>query len=164
MKKPASLKIDPPQYFQVEHYKFEDGRIPEIIQEIQKAIRPNVVNQFAKDFPPTHEGLGNLWQWVKSNIRYKEDGDRRQIIQHPARLNVSRQGDCKSMSLFVVSVLICWRCPFTLMFVHYPDTGSNHVYPVAHTTEGDIIIDTVWKRFNSQKEPFQIILKQTYKI
>jgi hypothetical protein len=159
----ASLKIRPPQYSEV--LVKRNGRIPHIITEIEEAIKDGVSEQvleFAKDFPPTYQGFRNLWQWVKRNIKYNEDSEAAQIVQEPARLNVTRQGDCKSFSLFIVSVLCCWRVNFTLMYVHYPSTGSNHVYPVANMPDGDVILDAVWTRFDAQKEPFEIIRKQEF--
>ena len=101
---------------------------------------------------------------MKKNIQYVEDGEAAQIIQEPARLNATRRGDCKSFSLFIASVLVCHRVRFSLMYVHYPDTFSNHVYPVAHLAEGEIIVDAVWSRFDDQKEPFNLIKEQFYKI
>ena len=163
--KAASYKIPPPQYSEVMKFNNEQGKIPEIIGEIEAALKEGVYHQlhdFSRDFPMNVQGLGNLWRWVKGHIKYKEDSGLKQIIQEPVRLNQSRRGDCKSMSLFVASVAACWNCPFTLMYVHYPDTGTNHVYCVVHTEGGDVICDTVWTRFNSQKEPFRLIRKQFY--
>lgn len=161
----ASEKIRPPQYFQI--MKKQNGRIPHIIDEIEAAIREGVsvqLTEFAKDFPPNKAGFLRLWKWVKRNIQYNEDGEDAQIIQEPARLNMTRQGDCKSFSLFIGSVLACWRVPFSLMYVSYADSGTNHVYPVAHLPDGEnVIIDAVWTRFDSQKEPFKVIRKQLYK-
>jgi predicted transglutaminase-like cysteine proteinase len=160
----ASAKIRPPQYFEI--LTKRDGRIRHIIDEIEAALREGVsvqLQDFAKDFPPTEHGLRRLWWWVKTNIKYSEDSEAAQVVQEPARLNVTRKGDCKSFSLFIASVLACHRVPFSLMYVHYSDTGSNHVYPVAHTKGGDIICDAVWTHFDSQKEPFKVIRQQLYK-
>lgn len=163
--RPASMKIHPPQYFQI--LKKKNGRITNIIDDIEAAIREGVsmqLTEFSKDFQPTVNGLNHLWYWVKKNIQYEEDGEEAQIVQEPARLNTSRKGDCKSFTLFVVSVLICLRIPFTIQYVHYSDTDSNHVYPIAHLPGGDVIVDAVWTRFNEQKEPYRLIRWQLYKL
>ncbi|MDZ7879154.1 MAG: hypothetical protein U5L45_15850 [Saprospiraceae bacterium] len=165
VRKAASDKIPTPRYTDV--LVKADGRIPNIIDDIELALREGVSQQlteFSKDFPPTRAGMQKLWTWMKRYITYNEDGEAAQIIQEPARLNQTRRGDCKSFSLFIASVILCHKKPVSLMYVHYPDTYSNHVYPIAHFREGEVIVDAVWKRFDEQKEPFELIKEQLFKI
>ena len=143
-----------------------NGKVRHIIEDITSAITEGVavqVREFAKQFSPDDQGLKELWKWVKTNIEYEEDGDT-QIIQEPARLAQSKKGDCKSMTLFVASVLQNMGLDFIIKYVHYNDTGTNHVYATAILKDGTpVIVDTVWKRFNEQKEPFKIIRQQYFK-
>jgi len=84
-----------------------------------------------------------LWQFVRRNIRYVEDGDV-QVIQSPAELWRTKVGDCKSFSVFIKS--ICSNAGFKggYRFVRY---GSNefvtHVYPWVWFRGRRIFLDAV---------------------
>ena len=60
--KAASYKIPPPQYSEFMKFNNEQGKIPEIIGEIEAALKEGVYHQlhdFSRDFPMNVQGLGN---------------------------------------------------------------------------------------------------------
>lgn len=98
-----------------------------------------------------------IYNFVKKNIRYKEDGMTYQAIKSPARLWADKEGDCKSFSIFAAAVLKACGVPYSFRFVNYdPSMGSTftHVYIISHGPGADYIIDPVWTKgpFNTQKQ------------
>jgi hypothetical protein len=138
----------------------------DIIREILEANSERLelqVLEFSKQFSPTYEGLRKLWHWVKDNIYYKEDPDGVQWIREPARLYSDDEGDCKSFTVFITAVLKNLGLNYTIRFVTYDSRSRmvTHVYPIAYLNNGQVVImDAVWTRFDSQKEPFY--LKKDY--
>lgn len=98
-----------------------------------------------------YETSRNIFNWVLTNIKYKKDG-RHQIIKLPSALLVVKEGDCKSMSLLVASLLINNGITPKFVYTSYKpnDPTPSHIYV---ETENGIIMDVVWKRFNSEKKP-----------
>ena len=96
--------------------------------------------------------MRKLWQFVKYNIRYKEDPEGFQFVKYPFRLYNDDVGDCKSFTLFIVSVLQNMGIPYTIRFTRYATGPVTHVYPVAHLPDGDVIVDAVWTHFDSEKK------------
>lgn len=103
----------------------------------------------------TRQMLRDLWSFLRYNIQYKEDGDRQQRIQSPAALWRSKKGDCKSLSLFAGTTLRNLGIPYSYRFTAYEPKAqeATHVYVIAHTPNGDIILDAVWHLFDSEKKP-----------
>jgi hypothetical protein len=132
--------------------------IQKVVLSVSKDGIHTDTKEFSKDFKPTYNSLWGLWRWVKTNIEYIEDPDGVQWIKDPARLYADRAGDCKSFTLFIVSVLQNLQIPYTIRFTSYIKGSKRvtHVYPVAHLNGKDIILDAVWYAFDSEK-------KYTYK-
>ena len=89
-----------------------------------------------------------IFNWVINNLSYKVDPAGEQWIQTPARLTVgTKQGDCKSFSILIASVLRCLNIPGHFRFVGFDGQNITHVYVV---TRSGIILDTVERpvRFN----------------
>jgi hypothetical protein len=76
-----------------------------------------------------------------------------QWIKTPARLLADRVGDCKSFTIFVISVLERLNVKYKIRFTSYDpdDPTPTHVYPIALLGNEEIIIDTVWTHFDSEK-------------
>ena len=95
-----------------------------------------------------------LWQFIRTNIRYQEDGAE-QCIQSPAHLWASRKGDCKSFSLFAVSVGKALGYKMGYRFTAYDRDLApgiyTHVYPFVVIDGKEIILDSVYHLFNQQK-------------
>jgi predicted transglutaminase-like cysteine proteinase len=133
---------------------YKDGNTVDIQNMIFKVNKDRIWEQtreFSKQFEPTRASLRELWRFVKYEIQYKEDPDGKQYVQYPSRLWYNRQGDCKSFTLFIVSVLQNLGVPYTIRFTRYEAGAVTHVYPVAHLPEGDVILDAVWTSFDSEK-------------
>lgn len=136
----------------------KDGDTNDIINTILYADK--MAGSFTKEFAQHLQGptliatCGNIWKFIKENIRYKEDGGTFQDIQSPAHLWSSKQGDCKSFSVFAASCLRNLNIPYNYRFVSFNpySTRVTHVYVIVPTKSGEIIIDAVWHSFNQQKK------------
>lgn len=93
----------------------------------------------------------NIFNWVCANIRYKKDGSN-QVVRLPSGLLRTREGDCKSMSLLVAALLVNNGIVPKFVYTSYKDNDPtpSHIYV---ETKSGIILDCVWKRFNSEKTP-----------
>lgn len=103
-----------------------------------------------------------VWNFVKYNIVYRVDKEGTQTIQLPSHLlNVSKKGDCKSKTLLCCAIISNFnfngkKPQITIRFVNYEDTPSfTHVYLIAEINNKKIIVDTVWRYFNSEKLYFR---------
>ena len=140
-----------------ETLRYEDGNtvdIQKVIFEVNSDKIWKDTEDLSQRFEKTKSGLNDLWRFVKHKIRYQEDPDGFQYIKYPAKLWADRKGDCKSFTLFIVSVLQNLGIKYTIRFTSYK-RGSEivtHVYPVAHLDGEDIILDAVWYYFNSEKK------------
>jgi len=133
------------------------GNTGDIINVILDVI-PDVKRQtkgFATGFTPTKAGMQKLWSWVRTNIRYEEDPLGVQWVREPARLWHDKVGDCKSFTVFIVSVLENIGLDYRVRFsnTEIPDSKIvNHVYPIAILPDGsEVIVDAVYPFFNAQK-------------
>jgi hypothetical protein len=141
----------------------QGGNTQDIIEEILDAVTEvrGQTKGFARKFSRDRAGMRQLWQWVRSNIRYEEDPLGVQWVREPARLWHDRVGDCKSFTLFIVSVLENLNLRYFVRFSNTDDRGSrnvNHVYPVAVLPGGEeVILDAVWRTFDSEKAYFNAI-------
>ena len=140
-----------------ERLRFQDGNTVDIQKVIFKVNDANIwkdTAELSKRFKPTKAGMNDLWRFVKYRIRYLEDPDGVQYVKHPARLWKDRVGDCKSFTLFIVSILQNLGIRYSIRFTSYVKGSKvvTHVYPVAHLDNGEtVIIDAVWYYFNSEK-------------
>lgn len=91
----------------------------------------------------------NIFNFLKSNIRYKEDGFH-QKVKLPSALLRERTGDCKSYSVFTYAILTNLGIPCKYVLTSYNnDPTPSHIYVI---TDSGIIIDAVWGKFNSEKK------------
>ena len=132
------------------------GNTRDIVDAILDVV-PDVRNQtagFARQFTPDRRGMRSLFDWVKGNIRYIEDPLGVQWIREPARLWHDREGDCKSFTVFIISVLENLGLKYIVRFSNTDRAGSkivNHVYPVAIMPDGrQIIMDAVHGYFDDE--------------
>ena len=102
-----------------------------------------------------------IWNFVKKNIRYKKDANGHERIKSPGKLWEDKVGDCKSMSIFVASLLRNLNIPYKYRFAHYSnpnrpnDQEVNHVFVVAMDERGrEIPVDTVTGKFDYE-EPYE---------
>lgn len=96
-----------------------------------------------------------VWNFLKTQIQYKEDSGLLQHIKAPNALVSSGFGDCKSYSLFAAAIMANLGYPVTFRFAGYG--GANypgHVYILAGKKGQQVIIDGVYKKFNAEKTPY----------
>lgn len=162
--KKAANKLIVPAKDKKELYKY-DGNTQDIVQALLEVEKDHwqETKAFARLFPATYKGLEALYWFVKENVSYQEDDDGKQWIQSPAHLwfgslpnGLRRTGDCKSFTVFIVSVLKNMGLAYDIKFVSYKksDKRVTHVYPVAYLHGKPIIMDAVYFDFNREKKPF----------
>jgi hypothetical protein len=134
----------------------KDGNTDDIINAVLDVVGDvrAQTRDFSRQFSRDKEGLHRLWSWVKKNIQYKEDPLGVQWVREPARLYSDRVGDCKSFTVFIVSVLENLGVDYYIRFSNTERKGSkivNHVYPVAILPNGkEVIVDAVYNFFNAE--------------
>ncbi|MEM9261574.1 MAG: hypothetical protein AAGA62_18180, partial [Bacteroidota bacterium] len=134
-----------------------EGGLDEIIDVIRLADRKAA--PFTRDFAPLLRGstpkrtLYNIWKFVRKNIRYVADPNGHEKIKSPGATWASRYADCKSMSLFVGSILrnLDFRYTYRVVFYDRNNPERGHIYPVVLLDDGqEVIVDTVHYAFNEE--------------
>lgn len=140
----------------------EDGDTSDIIKAVLAGIKKDrgSLDAFVRQLRRTHvERLSfdpkrfcaELWAWVKARINYLEDPGGRQRVKSPAALYDTRHGDCKSMTVFVATVLHAAGIDHFIRFAAYQPGPVTHVYAVARIDGKEVPVDTVWKAFGAEK-------------
>lgn len=148
-------------------YKNKLNTVNGFNNDIIRAIENNyqtAVNQskdFAKGFKGSNrlETAKNIWNFLRHSIHYKKDSAKSQLIKLPSRFVHSKNGDCKSYSLFAASILGALKIPVSFRYASYSsDKTPTHVYVTTVDENGkEIIIDGVYKHFNKQKPAIHYI-------
>lgn len=149
--------------------KKRDFNTDDIIAQVQEVIYTDAddTQRLAARYPRTVEGLRQLYRDVYNRIRYVEDPNFYQWVQTPSFLwHHSRRGDCKSLTVFISSVLQNMGIPHLIRYTSYdfspwrPERKKKfkHVYPVALLNGREIPMDIVYQkqengRFGTEK-PF----------
>lgn len=99
----------------------------------------------------------NIWNWVRQNIKYKNDEQGKEQLRRPQRTLYDAQGDCDDMSIVISSILINLGYKHELIIAAYkkPDQWQ-HIYPVAYSHDKKrYIIDCVPEipHFNYEAKP-----------
>jgi hypothetical protein len=96
------------------------------------------------------ESCKKIFDYLKNQITYKADGADQQV-RVPSGLIRTRQGDCKSYSVFTSAVLTNLGIPHKLVYASYDpnDSTPTHIYVV---TNNGCIIDAVYGKFNAEKK------------
>jgi hypothetical protein len=133
---------------------YNDGDNKDLRKQIMD-VTPEAVAQMrgsAKYFKgkTDKETCQNIWNFLKTKIRYEADGEY-QIVRLPSALLATRVGDCKSFSVFTSAVLTNLGIPNHYMMTSYSkDPTPSHIYVM---TDSGIICDAVWNQFNAEKTP-----------
>lgn len=154
---------------QKRNYKLKD--IARQCRETFKA-KNGEVKEFARAFPPTLNGLQMLFEFCDHFFSYKADtafnakGEEIpvQALQSPAALWKYKNGDCKSYTVFIQSVINHMGLPGCMLLVDYGNPTEKHIYPNAEINGRRIPLDVVYKkqqggRFGTEKQPFKMIEK-----
>jgi hypothetical protein len=127
--------------------------------DLQKAIEAAIPTAVAQMKQRSNEFKGKteaetckkIFDYLKNQINYKADGSEQQV-RVPSGLIRTRQGDCKSYSVFTSAVLTNLGIPHKLVYASYDpnDSTPTHIYVV---TNKGCIIDAVYGKFNAEKKP-----------
>jgi hypothetical protein len=128
---------------------------------LEKAL-PGAVAQ-TKNLAPQFKGATDsdtcrkIFDFLCKKVKYDKDGFT-QKIKYPSALLREGRGDCKSYSLFTAAILKNLNIPFRWTYASYtPGVKTpGHVYI---TTDSGCIIDCVWGKFNSEKQPYNKFYK-----
>jgi hypothetical protein len=126
--------------------------------ELQRAIEaaiPQATKQ-AATFADRYKGKNEyetckkIFDYLKNSINYKADGANQQV-RLPSGLMRTKQGDCKSYSVFTSAVLSNLGIPHKLVYASYDPTDPtpSHIYVM---TDCGYIIDAVYGKFNAEKK------------
>lgn len=100
-----------------------------------------------------YETLGNIWNFVKTEIRYVRDRPGDEVVKSPGQLWKSREGDCKSFSIFIGSILnnLGYNYKYRVAIYSALTPQQGHIYPVAILPDGEeVVVDAVHTRFDDQ--------------
>lgn len=95
----------------------------------------------------------NIWEFCFQHLQYEKDEAGIEQVRRPSRTWQDRiKGvDCDCMTVFIGSILTNLKIPFLIRLTAYKASADfEHVYPVAQTDSGDIIMDCVVHQFNYQ--------------
>jgi hypothetical protein len=126
--------------------------------DLQRAIEAAIPTAVAQMKQRSNEFKGKteaetckkIFDYLKNQISYKADGAEQQV-RVPSGLIRTRQGDCKSYSVFTSAVLTNLGIPHKLVYASYDpnDSTPTHIYVV---TNNGCIIDAVYGKFNAEKK------------
>lgn len=148
----------------------------DIVSLTQEVLYTDVddTSEFARLFSRDLAGMMAIFQFVDRHIYYVEDPNKNQWVQTPSFLWYRRIGDCKSLTVFISSILQNLGIPHYIRYVSYNPNillprryrPYTHVYPVAILDGREVPIDVVWKkqeggRFGAEK-PY--IHKKDFKV
>ena len=135
------------------------GGIPEIMEVILYADERSA--PFTSSISRTLKGRDNeetfynIWQFARKNVRYIEDKPGNEVIKSPGNLLTKGEGDCKSFSVLVGSILQNLQVPYFYRLIWEKPWVPNiaHVYVMAEIEPGVYFpIDPVNSNFG--EEPF----------
>ncbi len=94
----------------------------------------------------------NIWNFCFTHLQYTKDEMGKEQVRRPARTWKDRKAgiDCDCMSVFIGSILTNLNIPFSFRLTKYRSHEFEHVYPIAHTNNGVIILDAVVHKYNRE--------------
>lgn len=123
-----------------------NSQFPEAVNQV-KNVRVSGVDEMQKGRA--------IFNYLKYSVNYRKDEPGKQVIQLPARMiKDTKKGDCKSKALAAAALM--HNNGFKNVALRYTsydvnDKTPTHVYAVGYDGKGkEIIIDPVWKAFNTQ--------------
>lgn len=140
--RPADKKYHPKKLY------YDTDDIIDVMVWADKRVKKDT-EEFARSISPDRQGMEELYDFLLHNIRYKADPRGAQWVKSPGRLWADREGDCKSFTLFIISVAQNLGLDYIMRFVNYRrKDGENpkHVYPIVILPDGQqIVMDVVYE-------------------
>lgn len=99
------------------------------------------------------ETLRNIWDFVKKEIRYVRDQPGDEVVKSPGQLWKSREGDCKSFTVMIGSILnnLGYQYKYRVAIYSPLTPQQGHIYPVAILPNGqEVVVDAVHTRFDDE--------------
>lgn len=133
---------------------YSQGKTDDIISEILATFQDSKqqTQTIAKYFRGKTEAetAKNIWNFLHSNINYKEDAEGWQYVKTPSRTIADKFGDCKAFSIFAASILFNLDIPFVFRFADYGENGGDvtHIYICIKNGTKEIPIDATIGRAN----------------
>ncbi len=102
--------------------------------------------------PTEEQTCSNIWHFCFNHLQYTKDEMGKEQVRRPSRTWQDRKEgvDCDCMSVFIGSILTNLGIPFSFRLTKYQSPEFEHVYPIAHTKNGVIIMDAVVHEFNRE--------------
>lgn len=139
--------VKPPvQKKQLKGRNYRTKTIIDLVNKVAKTDRDDTEG-LAKRFQKTKAGLKALFDFVDTHFTYVEDPVGSQWVQTPSYFfHTTREGDCKSFTVFISSVLYNMGISHHIRYTAYGTSDYRHVYPVAILNGKEIPLDVVWKK------------------
>lgn len=145
---------------------YPDARIKDIVDTILYADQRG--SAFTARLAPhlsaknDYETLRNIWKFTRKHIRYRRDRAGRELVKSPGATIQDGYADCKSMSVFIGSILRNLGFDYFYRVARYdpatPEQG--HIYPIVVLPGGKkVVVDAVNNRFDQEYEYWR---KQDY--
>ena len=96
------------------------------------------------------ETLRNVWAFIRQNIKYRADRPGHERVKSPGALFAEGVGDCKSFSIATGAILRSLGIPYRYRFAAYQPGDVTHVYVVADTASGPVLMDSVHTKFDEE--------------
>lgn len=133
------------------------------IEHIKRIVSQNyrTINQLAYSLQSNtqEKTLNNIWDFVRTNIKYKNDEPGKEQLRTPQRTLHDKTGDCDDMSILISSILMNLNFAHNLIIAAYKNKNQwQHIYPIAYDSNGnEFVLDCVPEipRFNYQAQPIK---------
>lgn len=139
-----------------------NGTVQETVAEMKKIIRAYAW-QTAKLAPllkgkDLYETCRNIWEFLFTHIKYKEDDEGEEQLRTPARSwaeRLTRGIDCDDFTIFAGCILYNLGIPDYIRIARYAGKDYyQHVYAtVPYKPDQYITIDAVLSEYDAEKEP-----------
>lgn len=140
----------------------ENADMAEIIRAIMDAdeLSKPFTAQFARYLTGRNdeETLRNIWTFVKNEIKYVRDQPGNEVVKSPGQLWKSREGDCKSFSIFIGSILnnLGYDYKYRVAIYSPLTPQQGHIYPVVVLPNGEeVVVDAVHTRFDDEAKYYK---------
>lgn len=96
------------------------------------------------------ESCKQIWNFCFRYFQYEKDEQQKEQIRTPNRSWADRKKgiDCDCFTVLIGSILTHLGIPYVMRMTRYESLDFEHIYPVALTEEGEIIIDAVVHQFD----------------
>ena len=135
----------------------KDGDVQDIINVILMAdkVGADYTKRLAKRLKRKNDvdTLQGVYDFVKSNIRYKIDAPGFEKVKSPGATWKDKYGDCKSHTVFVGSLIKNMGYDYFYRVAFYDPSNpyQGHIYTVAIVDDKEVVLDTVNTGFDKEE-------------